>query len=162
VNVETLMTHNPKTCGPGDTLDRPAQLMWDNDCGCVPVVDEQRRPIGMVTDRDICMCAYTQGLPLAGLRVSMAMSRAVVSCSVAESVATAERRMRKYQIHRLPVVDRAGGLVGVLSLNDIAREAMRERVAGNETRPVSDKEIAATLGTICSRPVSLPTLSASA
>jgi CBS domain-containing protein len=64
------MTQNPKTCGPSDTLNRAAQLMWENDCGCLPMADEGGRPIGMITDRDSCMCAYTRGLPLTGLQVN--------------------------------------------------------------------------------------------
>lgn len=150
------MTQNPKTCGPGDTLDRAAKLMWENNCGSIPVVDECQRPMGMITDRDICMCAYTQGLPLAALRVSTAMSRTVVLCSPGETLANAEKRMRQYRIRRLPVVGADGGIVGVVSLDDIACEAEREEVAGNERRSVTDREIAATLAAICSRHAEVP------
>lgn len=161
MNVEALMTQSPKTCGPGDTLHRAAQLMWENDCGSLPVVDERRRPIGMITDRDVCMCAFTQGLPLAALRVETAMSPTVVSCSPRDSLASAERRMREHRIHRLPVMDAAGEVVGVLSLNDIAREAELGRISSNGRPPVTDQEVAATLGAICSRLVALPVVRAS-
>jgi predicted transcriptional regulator len=77
--IEALMTQNPKCCAPNDTMNLAAQLMWENDCGSLPVVDESRRPIAMITDRDICMCAYIRGLPLAALPVSTAMSRTLVS-----------------------------------------------------------------------------------
>jgi CBS domain-containing protein len=59
-----LMTTNAKSCGTMDNLERAAQIMWENDCGVVPVVDGSERVVGMVTDRDICMAAYTQGQPL--------------------------------------------------------------------------------------------------
>jgi acyl-CoA synthetase (AMP-forming)/AMP-acid ligase II len=88
--------------------------------------------MGMITDRDICMCAYTQGLPRTALRVSMAMSRTVVLCSPGESLANIEKRMRQYKIRRLPVGREDGEIVGVLSLNDIACEAEREN-GGTET-----------------------------
>jgi CBS domain-containing protein len=125
--------------------------MWENDCGSLPVVDESGRPIAMITDRDICMCAYTRGLPLAALQVATAMSRTVVSCSAGVSFATAEKQMRQYRLYRLPVVSRNGRIVGVLSLNDAAREAEKERETNNVKRAVTDEEIAVTLGAICSR-----------
>src|SRR5262245_54455538 len=115
LKIEALMTQNPKCCGPNDTMDLAAHLMWENDCGSLPVVDESRRPIAMITDRDICMCAYTRGLPLAALPVSVAMSRTLVRCSTEESLVTAEKRMRQHQLHRLPVVARNGRIVGMLS-----------------------------------------------
>src|SRR5215831_11707216 len=93
LKIEALMTQNPKCCVPNDTLNRAAQIMWENDCGSLPVVDERGRPIAMITDRDICFCAYTRGLPLSALHVSIAMSRTVVSCSERESLATVETRM---------------------------------------------------------------------
>jgi CBS domain-containing protein len=150
LKIEALMTQNPKCCGPNDTLNLAAQLLWENDCGSLPVVDEKRWPIAVITDRDICMCAYTRGLPLAALPVSTAMSRTLVSCSTAESLVTAEKRMRQHQLYRLPVVARNGRIVGMLSLSDVAREAEKERMAGDAKREVTDQEIAATLGAICS------------
>ena len=69
MKVEQVMNRNVKTCRSSDSLDRAAQLMWENDCGCVPIVDDEGRGVGMVTDRDVCMAAYTQGGPLTHLRV---------------------------------------------------------------------------------------------
>src|SRR5690606_28351921 len=68
MQVRELMTRDVQVCGPRDDLNRAAQIMWDHDCGVVPVVDSERRPIGMVTDRDVCMAAYTQGKPLSAIR----------------------------------------------------------------------------------------------
>ena len=132
--------------------------MWENDCGALPVVDESGRPIAMITDRDICMCAYIRGLALAALQVSTAMSRTVVSCSAAASLATAEKQMRQHRVYRLPVIARNGRIAGILSLNDAAREAERERKAGTAKRAVTDEEIAATLGAICSRRAGAPVI----
>ena len=140
MNVETLMTHNPKTCGPGDTLDRPAQLMWDNDCGCVPVVDEQRRPIGMVTDRDICMAAHLEGQPLRNCRVEDAMSSAPQICHPQDSLTDAAKTMAAHKIRRLPVVDDQNHLLGIVSLNDL--------VLAGAGRGCEDGEIASTLAQI--------------
>ena len=69
MKVEQIMNREVKTCRPQDSLNRAAQIMWDEPCGAVPVVDDQHRPVGFLTDRDICMAAYTQGKPLEQLRV---------------------------------------------------------------------------------------------
>ena len=68
MNIEKMMNSHVLSCGSSDTLNRAAQLMWDGDCGFLPVVDEQQHVVGVVTDRDICMGAYTKGVPSAGSR----------------------------------------------------------------------------------------------
>ena len=119
--------------------------MWEHDCGVVPVVDAEERVLAMLTDRDVCMAAFTQGKPLAELPVSIAASKRVFWVHPHDSVETAERLMRKQQIRRLPVVDERGRLVGLLSLNDLARHA------GGRDDDLSTREISQTLGAICPR-----------
>ena len=128
MNVEQLMTRNVYTCHPGDPVSVAAGIMWDRDCGCVPVVDPQNsaRLVGIVTDRDVCMAAYTQGRPLAAIDVQSAMSTTVHCCRPTDSIDSALQTMERHQIHRLPVVDADGGVVGLLSLADAAREAAHE------------------------------------
>jgi CBS domain-containing protein len=63
MNVEQVMNRSVKSCRPGDSLNQAAQLMWENRCGAVPVVDAEFKPVGFLTDRDICMAAYTRGKP---------------------------------------------------------------------------------------------------
>ena len=60
MNVEQLMTTDLRTCSPEDTLDCAARIMWEKDCGVVPIVDGADRVVGMITDRDICIASYTQ------------------------------------------------------------------------------------------------------
>ena len=76
----------------------------------------------MITDRDVCMAAYTQGRELSWILVASAMSRAVHACAPSDSIAVAEELMRMHQVRRLPVV-LGGRLVGMLTLNDVARAA---------------------------------------
>lgn len=147
MKVEQLMHRDVKSCRAADTLNRAAQLMWDNDGGCVPVVDEDGHPVGMITDRDVCMAAYTQGGPLSALRVAGAMAHAPRTCRTADTVAEAEAIMRAGQVRRLPVVDGDGRLIGILSLNDIAREAVRE--TGTIRPEIRGDDVSMTLGTIC-------------
>ena len=147
MNVGQLMTQSVRSCRAEDTLNMAAQIMWDNDCGCVPVVDAERRVIGMLTDRDACMAAYTQGGPLRALKVSAAMSKKVVSCRPEDTLAAAEGLMKAKQIRRLPVVDADAHLIGIISLNDIAREAEREGTRAK--KEVTTDEVALALATIC-------------
>lgn len=150
VRVDQIMTRNVRTCRPGDALSTAAHLMWEGDCGCVPVVDAdggEGRVVGIITDRDICMAGYTQGRPLSAIRVDSAMARRVRSCRPTDSVGEALNVLRQHQIRRLPVVDNGGRLVGMLSLADAAREAVREH--GRKGRDVTDTRIGEVLEAIC-------------
>jgi CBS domain-containing protein len=149
MKVEQLMTRTVRTCRPDDTLNTPAQIMWEQDCGCVPVVTDEEggaRVVGMLTDRDICMAAYTQGRPLEAIRVSSAMSQRVCSCRPTDALRVALNVLRANQLHRLPVVDADEHLIGVLSLADIAREAGREH--GRKGAEVKEDDIAQALEAI--------------
>ena len=79
MQVRQLMNQPAVTCSPRDTLHRAAGLMWEHDCGALPVVDDNGHIAGMITDRDICMAAYTQGRPLHAVPVNEIMSRTVFS-----------------------------------------------------------------------------------
>lgn len=149
MRIEQLMTKSVATCTPDDSLEQAARVMWERDCGFVPVVegaDGGARVVGVVTDRDTCMAAYTRGRGLAEIRIGDVMSRSVRSCQPGQDVAEAEEAMREAQIHRLPVIDDAGQLLGVISLADIAREASRG--AGSKRPQVSPQEIGETLARI--------------
>ena len=125
MKVEQIMNRNVKACRLQDSLNKAAQIMWEEPCGAVPVVDEQSRPVGFLTDRDISMAAYTQGKPLEALRVEMAMSRKVVLCRAEDDLGSAAQLMRQNRTRRLPVINPDGTLVGLLSLDDLACEAAR-------------------------------------
>jgi len=151
MKVSDLMTKEVRTCHQHDSLNRAAQLMWENDCGAVPVIDSDRNVIGMLTARDICMAAYTQGVALREASAASAMSRDVSVCNPSDNITSAAERMRERQIRRLPVVDKAQRLIGILSMSDIARETDRLRASKSRKRPIKDGELIETLGAICSR-----------
>ncbi len=147
MKVKDLMAIEVKSCATYNTLNTAAQAMWDNDIGCVPVVDNDRRVVGMLTDRDICMAAYIQGVPLTGSLVTSAMSKQVFSCAPDDDIASAEKLMREKQVRRLAIIDAQGRLAGIISLNDIAREGERETEL-KKTREVSDAEIARVMASV--------------
>jgi CBS domain-containing protein len=148
MKVEQLMTKAVATCGTGDTLSDAARIMWERDCGVVPIVEDavSQRLVGILTDRDVCMAAYTKGRPLSQIRVQDVMSTAIRSCQPGMDVAEVEGLMRRAQVHRLPVVDDADQILGLISLADIAREAARE--AGSLRQEVTAREIGETVAAI--------------
>jgi CBS domain-containing protein len=115
-----LMTRDPDTCYPLDSLNRAAQIMWERDCGSVPVVDGEGRLVGMITDRDVCMAAYTGGQRLCDGSVSHAMSGSVQACAADDPLEDVLRTMRVHQLRRLPVTSTYGRLVGLISISDLA------------------------------------------
>jgi CBS domain-containing protein len=125
MKVEQLMTKEVQACRPSHPLNCAAQILWEHDCGIVPIVDEEglEKVVGTLTDRDICMAAYMQGRNLSESRVDSAMARKVYSCTPSATLEDAMQTMREVQVRRLPVVDEAGHLLGMISLADIAREA---------------------------------------
>jgi CBS-domain-containing membrane protein len=130
MNVADVMTRPAYTCSPHEPLSRAAQLMWDQDVGAVPVVDREARAIAMITDRDICMAAFTQNRPMSELRVQQAMSKVVYTCHPEDRLSAAERTMRVHRVRRLPVVDDAGRILGTLSINDICRARAAAALGG--------------------------------
>jgi len=124
--VQDLMTPRPKTCRASEFLTRAAQIMWEHDVGCVPVVDDQARLVGMITDRDLCMAAYTQGRRLNDILVMSVMAKVPISVRPDDEIAVAEERMRTNRVRRLPVVDVDGQVVGLIAMNDLIREARPE------------------------------------
>ena len=164
MKVTELMSVPAVTCGVNDQLSSAAQLMWDHDCGALPVVGTDGRILGVVTDRDICMAAWTQGHSLHAIPVATAMSKQVFACRAGETLDAVRRIMREKRIRRVPIVDEANRPVGMLTMNDLARQSARSGSA--------EKELAQTLAAICqpatelvaasSVPVGLQTVAAGA
>lgn len=146
LKVRELMQTTVYTCGLDANLSDAAKIMWDHDCGSVPVVDAEGRVRSMLTDRDVCMAAFLTDLPLSRASVTNAMSKALHTCRPEDTVAYAEELMQLHQIHRLPVITDKGELAGILSLGDIARYVGTHEEA--ESDGVSPKSLAETLASI--------------
>jgi CBS domain-containing protein len=122
------MTRGSLSCRHDDSLNEAAARMWEGDCGALPVLDEDGHVVGVITDRDVCMAAFTTGQALANLPVARAMSTQVATIEASASLADALHVLRSRRIRRLPVVDAQQCLVGMLSLADLAR-ALVDRTA---------------------------------
>ncbi len=154
MKVSELMTRQVATVRAGDSASTAARLMWDGDCGALPVLDDDGRPRAMVTDRDLSMTAMFQDRPMSAILVSEAMSKSLASCGPDDNVIDAERTMRRNQLRRLPVMDSEGRLVGILALADIVRATGRDNGKpsgrGSRRSETIPDEVAATLADICS------------
>jgi CBS-domain-containing membrane protein len=148
LRVQQLMTQNVQSCRPWDCLDEAARKMWNHDIGVLVVVDADDRVIGMLTDRDVCMAALMTGGALCAIRASEAMSKGVFSVRPEEPIDDAEEVMREHQVRRVPVVDAVGHLVGILSQNDLVREAARQRERDLRQKELSAIAVTATIATI--------------
>jgi predicted transcriptional regulator len=122
-------------CGAEASLNEAARLMWEHDVGVVVITDQQGQPIAMITDRDICMAAYTQGVPLFAGAVTSAMSRSLVSVRADAPLGEVYEALKQGQVRRVPVVDDGGRLVGLVGWADLARAAG----GGSKTNPMLTK-----------------------
>jgi CBS domain-containing protein len=140
MNVQGVMTKTVWTCRTDEAMSAAARLMWEHDIGAVPVLDAKGKLVGIVTDRDLCMCAYFTGEPLTAVPVEHAMSKAVFRIEPGQTIEKAEELMRSKRIRRLPVVE-GDALVGMISVGDIARVAQTRKA-------VSARDVNATLAAI--------------
>lgn len=146
MNAAELMTTPVQSCSPNDNVQRAVQIMWEHDCGVVPVVDGDNKVIGMVTDRDAAVAAYTQGRPLWQIPVSNAMANKVHGVRENDPLEVVETLMRRVRVRRVPVLDGDGRLKGILSMNDLARHAHRS--GGRKANGLSGDSIVQTLAAI--------------
>lgn len=136
MKIRDLMTRDVATCRTDTNLAAAGALMWQRGCGILPVVDDARKAIGVVTDRDICIALCTRNARSSDLQVGDVARSKVLSCTPNEDVRAALETMRKAKIHRLPVIDEAGVLEGIVSMDDIVMNV--EKGNGKTELPYND------------------------
>ena len=135
------MTRDAQTCRPDTDLAAVAALMWDHDCGFVPVVDPAGALAGVITDRDICMAVTTRRLLPERIAAAQVMNSPVRCCMASDTLTGALEIMKRFKVRRLPVIDPGGTLVGILALNDIV-------LAAGKPRSIGVKELVSALSAI--------------
>jgi len=152
LEVSDLMTRNAVAVRASEPLSTAAKLMWDQDCGAIPVIqDAGDRVVGMITDRDICMATWSRNLAPSAIAAADAMSQGLVYCAASDTIESAEGIIRSRKVRRLPVLDSEGKLMGILSVTDIARVA-RQRSAARPGFDISPEQVIDTLNVITTRP----------
>jgi CBS domain-containing protein len=143
MKIKEIMTSGVKSCSIDTNLATAAKIMWEEDCGAVPVTDGRGNVVGMITDRDICIAAATRPRAEGDIQIREVLSRPLQACSPTDEVQAALETMKTQQLRRLPVVDGSGRLEGIVSLHDIAMQA-KGRQAGVSAADVLDTYIAIT------------------
>jgi CBS domain-containing protein len=123
MKVKDLMTTDVKRCTPETNLAAAAKIMWEGDCGAVPVTDERDHVVGVITDRDICIAAATRPRTEGEIPVKDVLSKAAYTCQPSDDVRAALETMKTRKVRRLPVVEQGGRLVGIVSIHDIAQQS---------------------------------------
>ena len=123
MKVSQIMSEPAQSCGPETNIASVVQIMWEYDCGVVPVVNERGEAVGMVTDRDVCIALGTRDRPASALTARQVMSQPVVGCVPEDDCFTVLRAMESQRVRRLPVLGIGGVLLGIVSLDDIVKRA---------------------------------------
>jgi CBS domain-containing protein len=141
MKVKEIMTAGPKSCGPDTTLAAAANLMWEGDCGILPVVDDGAL-VGVVTDRDMYIALATKNARASQVRVGAVATTKVASCAPEDDVHAALAIMKQARVRRLPVVGFGETVLGILSMNDIL-------LAAGADKGVSSEDVVDALQGIC-------------
>jgi CBS domain-containing protein len=142
MKIRDVMTPDVETCHPNTDLATVVRMMWDRDCGFIPVVDAAGILRGVVTDRDICIASATRHVLPEYMSAHQAMTHPVHACVPDDDITDALRAMKQYKVRRMPVIDLDGGVKGVISMNDIV-------LASEQGLGPDAKEIVSTLAAIC-------------
>ncbi|RKH43640.1 CBS domain-containing protein [Corallococcus llansteffanensis] len=123
LTARDIMTRAVRTARRDSTLREVAQLMKDEDCGVVPIVDAEGRLVGLVTDRDLAVRGFTHGRAVDALRAADVMSEDIEAVLPEEDLHGVIDLMGRRQVRRVPVVEPDDRLVGIIALGDVASRA---------------------------------------
>jgi CBS domain-containing protein len=146
MKVQDIITSDVQYCGPDTNLAAAAKMMWDSDCGALPVLNVEGHVMGMITDRDICMAAATKNKPASDITVWETVSGKVYTCQPSDDVHTALDIMKREKVRRLPVVDEDGVLQGIVAMNDFVLLAADAK--GAKAPAVSYEDVVRTMKAI--------------
>jgi CBS domain-containing protein len=142
VQVQDVMTKDVSFCNPGTNAAAATEIMWTRNCGSLPIVEDGRGVVGIVTDRDLLIALGTSNRNAADLPVGEVMNKDLSLCAPGDDVRDALKTMAERRLHRLPVVDQAGELLGILTLDRIVLCAEADGFT---------KDLLKTMKTICDR-----------
>jgi len=126
MKCKDVMSKNIKWCTPDCTIKDAVEIMKEENCGVVPVVDQDMHVKGIVTDRDITLFTVLQHKDPETTKLGEFMSKDVITCLDEEDFDDLVTRMKEYQVRRIPIVNKENKLVGMVSLGDVAVKAPQE------------------------------------
>jgi len=126
MKCKDVMSKNVKWLHPDNTIEDAVNIMQEQNCGAVPVVNGDMRIEGIVTDRDITLFTVLQHKDPESTRLGEFMTKDIITCLADEDLENLVKRMREYQVRRIPIVDSNNKLIGMVSLGDLAVKVPQE------------------------------------
>lgn len=123
MKVKDIMVRTPAYCASDTNLGAAVEILWNRNCGILPIVNEQEKVVGVVTDRDLCIALGTRNQLPAEITVSQVASGKVFACKPDDDIRTALATMAQAKVRRLPVIHVDGKLLGILSMDDVVLHA---------------------------------------
>lgn len=153
MKVKDVMAPDAKAIWITDSLATAAKSMWENDCGMLPVLKTDKKVVGVITDRDICMASAIRERNASAISVEEVITGKLFSVSADDDIRKALEMMQEQKVRRLPVLDEEGKLKGILSMNDILFKA--KEPSGKKTPPLTFADVVKTYRAIGERPAPL-------
>jgi CBS domain-containing protein len=140
MQIREIMTHNPACCTPDSTLQEVAQMMKDNDCGCIPVVDSQAgmKPVGTITDRDITIRTVADSHNPINMKASDIMTTNIATVTPHASIEECFDVMEDREIRRVLVVDERGRCCGIVAQADVVQSRVNPIRTNKVIREISE------------------------
>lgn len=146
MKVGDVMTKTPAYCGPETNLAAAVEILWNKNCGVLPIVDSSEKLVGLVTDRDVCVALGTRNRLPSEISVKDVTSGKIASCKPDDDLRKALATMAEAKVRRLPVIDAAGKLQGILSMDNVV---LRTETGGIRDAELSAEDVVNALKSVC-------------
>ena len=143
MKVKDVMTRTPARCRSDTNLGAAVEIMWSRNCGILPIMNPEEKVIGVVTDRDLCIALGTRNRLAGDIAVWDVASGKVFACEPEDDIHAALAMMARSKVRRLPVINTAGKLEGILSMDDVVLHS-ESKVSG-KTPQLSHDDVVDTL-----------------
>jgi CBS domain-containing protein len=147
MKIKDIMTGDIATCDLNASLTYAAKEMWDHDCGVLPVLKDGKEVVGIITDRDICMGAAMKNRSPSDISVEEVITGRVYTVGEEDDLQLALDVMQQHKVRRLPVLSAEGDLKGILSIDDVVRNATEQ--TGESDLDLGYAEVMQTYKAIC-------------
>jgi len=143
MKVKDVMMRTPAFCSMESNAGEAAEIMWNRNCGLLPIINAEKKVIGVVTDRDLCIALGTRNIPAGEIAVASIATGNVFRCYAEDEIHSALATMAREKVRRLVVLDNEESLEGILSMDDIVRHASEK--TNGKIADLSDADVIATL-----------------
>ena len=137
MKVKDVMMRTPASCDATTNLGAAVEILWNRNCGILPVVNSHGKVIGVVTDRDLCIALGTRNRLPGKVTVGQVISWEVFTCKPGDDIRDALDTMAREKVRRLPVINETGQLEGILSMDDVVLHS-EAGIAGKDRELSSD------------------------